>query len=438
MKKELKLVLAMLAVAVILLLAGCQIKLPSFGGNGTNETGQEITGEIIGEEPLEAIDEGLDNATELTEELPEATTETNETVAETAENETAQTNETAETTEVAEETESVPTKTVTEGDLVSFPNLAATDPEGQELTYTFTSPFNENGTWQTNVGDAGTYFVNITVSDGVNEVTQQVKIIVRNSNRAPVIELSSTDISVNEGETVTLNPTVTDSDGDEVTVAYSSWMETASYKTTYNDAGDHKVTITASDGELSSTKEVTVSVNDVNRAPVLTQIQDLAIDEGDKITLLPVAQDPDGDKLSFVFSEPFTERGVWQTAAGDAGKYRVNVTVSDGELTDGIAFFIIVQQANQAPVITGLADLTVDEGDAVELDFTVTDAENDSISTKISGWMNSTTYTTTYDDAGDHDVTVTASDATSTTTETITITVNNKNRPPVFDPSSFK
>jgi hypothetical protein len=429
MKKEVQLVLAILTVAAILLLAGCQIKLPTIGGNDT-AAGEDITGEVIGEE-VEDLDQGFDNVTEAIDDISEETTET-----ETAENETAQTNETVELV-AEEETDSVPTKTVTEGDLVSFPNLAAIDPEGQELTYAFTSPLDGNGTWLTNVGDAGTYFVNITVSDGENEVTQQVKIIVRNSNRAPVIALLSNSISVNEGEIVILNPSVTDSDGDEVTVVYSGWMETASYKTTYNDAGDHKVTITASDGELSSTKEVTVRVNDVNRAPVLTQIQDLAIDEGDKITLLPVAQDSDGDKLSFVFSEPFTARGVWQTAAGDAGKYRVNVTVSDGELTDSIAFFIIVQTANQAPVITGLADLTVDEGDAVELDFTVTDAENDSISTKISGWMNSTTYTTTYDDAGDHEVTVTASDATSTTTKTITITVDNKNRPPVFDPGSF-
>ena len=435
MKQEAKLVLIVMALAVIMLLAGCQIKLP--GVDSGNETaGEEITGEAISEETTTEIDEGLENISDVAEELPEDETGVEvETSEETVEELTNATEET-EPVEVAAE-DTIPTKTVVEGDLVSFPNLAAKDPEGDPLAYIFSSPLDENGEWQTKVGDAGTYFANITVSDGINEVTQQIKLVVKNANRQPVIQLASSAIAVKEGETVKLLPTVTDPDGDKVSVTYSGWMTADSYKTTYNDAGAHKVTITASDGYAEETAEVTVTVANVNRAPVVTQIQDLMIDEGDKITLLPVAQDPDGDKLSFVFSEPFDARGVWQTGAGDAGKYRVNVTVGDGELSDSMTFFIVVQPANQPPVITGLADMTVDEGQKIILDFTVTDAENDTITTAITGWMTTAAYQTTYDDSGAHEVTVSANDGTSATTKTIKITVNDKNRPPVFDPGSF-
>ena len=429
--KAAMLVLVVMALAVIMLLAGCQIKLPGVG-SGNETAGEEITGEAISDETGE-VDEGLDNVSEAIDELPEEETGVEvETSEETSEETATEITEELETTE-----DTVPTKTVVEGDLVSFPNLAAKDPEGDPLAYIFSSPLDEDGEWQTKVGDAGTYFANITVSDGINEVTQQVKIVVKNANRQPVIQLASSAIAVKEGETVKILPTATDPDGDKVTVTYSGWMTASSYKTTYNDAGEHKVTITASDGAAESTAEVTVTVANVNRAPVVTQIQDLMLDEGDKVTLLPVAQDSDGDKLSFVFSEPFDERGVWQTKAGDAGKYRVNVTVSDGELADSMTFFIVVQPANQPPVITGLAELTVDEGQKITLDFTVTDAENDTITTAITGWMTAISYQTTYDDAGAHEVTVSANDGTSATTKTIKITVNDKNRPPVFNPGSF-
>ncbi len=52
------------------------------------------------------------------------------------------------------------------------------------------------------------------------------------------------DIAVNEGDTVTLNPTATDPDGDALTYTYSGWMTSASYTTGYNDAGTYTVTVT--------------------------------------------------------------------------------------------------------------------------------------------------------------------------------------------------
>lgn len=121
------------------------------------------------------------------------------------------------------DTRDLPTKEVTEGDLVSFPNLKAVDPDGDTIEYTFTAPLDDRGEWQTEVGDAGEHIVIITASDGVNTVTQQVLLIVNSKNKAPEIGLEE-PIMAMEGKTLTIDPLVTDADGDEVNVTFTGWM----------------------------------------------------------------------------------------------------------------------------------------------------------------------------------------------------------------------
>ena len=42
-------------------------------------------------------------------------------------------------------------------------------------------------TWETTYDDSGEHTVTVTVSDGVDTVSQEVKITIENVNRAPVI-----------------------------------------------------------------------------------------------------------------------------------------------------------------------------------------------------------------------------------------------------------
>ena len=66
---------------------------------------------------------------------------------------------------------------VKEEDLAKIaPN--ATDLDGDSWIYTFTSPLNSNGEWQTNVGDYGIYISTVTVSDNEFEDSQNVTITV--------------------------------------------------------------------------------------------------------------------------------------------------------------------------------------------------------------------------------------------------------------------
>lgn len=334
----------------------------------------------------------------------------------------------------------LPVKTVSEGDLVEFPNLRATDPDGDPIDYTFTSPLNNEGEWQTKKGDAGEYKVVITASDGQATTKQEVIIKVISGNAAPTIELD--DVSVSAGDTVVLAPKVSDPDGDEVTVSYSGWMTTNTKETTFDDAGTHDVIVTVEDENgATSSKKVTISVDAPNRDPIIQPISDLAIKEGDKIELLPRVSDPDDDDVTVAFSDPFDSKGVWQTGEGDAGIHQITVTADDGNGgTAEMKFLVAVETDNSAPVISGPSELSFDEGELIDLTehFDISDAEGDDFTVEYSGWMTSATKQTGSDDQGEYEVTITADDgAAFPTAHTVTITVSDVNQAPVFDPDAF-
>jgi hypothetical protein len=336
------------------------------------------------------------------------------------------------------DTRDLPKKEVTEGDFVSFPNLRAVDPDGDPIKYTFSTPLDEKGRWQTKEGDAGEHIVTITASDGSNIVSQQVLLVVKSKNKPPVIELEQ-PVEATEGETVTLEPTITDEEGDTVKVSYSGWMTSASKETGFDDAGNHKVVITAEDskGARIST-EVIVSVANADRSPMLADIPTQTIKEGQKVTVKPSAKDPDGDNLTYSFEFPLDDKGQWETKVGDAGDYEVKVTASDGELSAEKVFVLTVQSVNKAPVIELDSPVTVKEGETVKLEPTITDAEGDEVRVSYSGWMNSGMKTTGYEDSGEHHVSIFARDSAGNEAKLdVTVVVEDENRAPIFGAGSF-
>ncbi len=329
-----------------------------------------------------------------------------------------------------------PVKTVTEGDFVNFPNLKATDPDGDPIDYTFSKPLNEKGEWQTKVGDAGEYIITIIASDGENKIDQNVKLVVNAQNAAPVISIADA-IESKEGEEVVLAPVVTDPDGDNVTTTYSGWMNSDKKTSTFTDAGSHKVKISATDGLNIAEKEIYIIVRNVNRVPVLDPIEDINIKEGDKVIVTPNAIDPDGDKIKFAFSTPFDEAGKWQTKIGDEGNYEITVTADDDTDKTDVTFSIDIEALNKAPLIE-IANINVKEGETVTLTPKITDADGDEFSVEYSGWMTSNTKTTDFHDAGTYTVVITAKDSFGNEAKKdVTVTVENINRPPVFDPNAF-
>ncbi len=226
--------------------------------------------------------------------------------------------------------------TVNEGDNVSF-SPTGSDPDGDALTFTY-SGWMTSSSYTTDYDDAAgsPYTVTVSVSDGSLTDSQDVTVIVNNVNRTPVLDPIS-DITVNEGDTVSFSPTGSDPDGDALTYTYSGWMTSSSYTTDYDDAAGspYTVTVTVSDGSLTDSQDVTVTVNNVNRTPVLDPIADITVNEGDNVSFSPTGSDPDGDALTFTYSGWMTSSSYTTDYDDDAGSpYTVTVTVSDGFLTD--------------------------------------------------------------------------------------------------------
>jgi hypothetical protein len=133
---------------------------------------------------------------------------------------------------------------------------------------TFSAPLSESGKWQTKIGDAGNYTAKVTASDGVNEVTKEIKIVVLVKNRPPIIESLTVEpeevILKKPGDKVTikLNVVASDPDGDKVTLTYSGYMTSNEKTVEYGDKGGEKtVTVTASDGKDNTSMDVSFNMN---------------------------------------------------------------------------------------------------------------------------------------------------------------------------------
>lgn len=326
----------------------------------------------------------------------------------------------------------LPRKIVQEGSLVEFSNLKAVDPDGDPIVYKYSQPLNENGMWQTRKGDAGWRVITITASDGKSEVEQKILLIIEGENKPPTL-YDFENINVAEGEMIQIIPKANDPDGDKLTFTYEGWISSDTYKTSFNDAGIHLVTVTVSDGIHKVSKDVKIIVGSKNRAPILDELEPVTIKEFDELVVEATATDPDGDELTFTYGAPLAPNGHWKTKKGDVGAYEALVKVSDGELEDSFTLQISVLGTNTPPVITGPNEIVVIEGDTVSLEkIAVNDPEMDEVHVTYSGWMTSLTRETSYQDAGIHTVIIIASDGKDISQHTLKITVNERNRPPVF------
>ena len=76
---------------------------------------------------------------------------------------------------------------VKEGDTVTL-NPKATDADGDRLSYSYSGWMSSN-TKQTGYSDAGVHKVNVSVTDGISTVSQEVTVTVSDVNREPDVEL---------------------------------------------------------------------------------------------------------------------------------------------------------------------------------------------------------------------------------------------------------
>ncbi len=232
--------------------------------------------------------------------------------------------------------------------------VGASDPDQDKLTYTFSSPLNNKGEWQTAYGDAGEYLVKLTVSDGQLTTERTVRLIIKKVNVAPVIEKPK-DIRVKEGETVSFEPKVSDPNGDAVSVDISPPLNGGRFVADQTSAGEYQITITASDGELTTEQTFNLFIEDVNIPPTISNIQNsIVVKEGETVIIKPEVNDPDGDQVKLSISNPVGDDGIWETSYTDNGEYAITITANDGKQTVTETVTIIVENVNKAPEINDI------------------------------------------------------------------------------------
>jgi hypothetical protein len=98
------------------------------------------------------------------------------------------------------------------------------------------------------------------------------------------------------------------------------------------------------DGYISDSEDVTITVNDANHAPVITTFvpaNSLTYNESDVITVGIIATDADGQALSYTIkidgvTKSTSSSYAWETDYSSAGSHTIDITVSDGieQVTD--------------------------------------------------------------------------------------------------------
>jgi len=330
------------------------------------------------------------------------------------------------------------------------------------------------------------YDVVVSASDGVLSDTQALAITVGNVNERPVIVSNgggaSASVELDEGQGAVTTVVAADPDGaGSVTYSISggahaalfaidaatgalSFTAAPDYEAPLGGSGNlYSVTVTASDGELSSSQSVQVLVRDVNEAVAITSGAAASVAENDIAVMTVTAQDLDGDMVSFAISggadaalfavDPetgalsFLATPNFEAPADADGDniYEVRVSASDGALSDSQTLLVTVNDVNEGVTITSGASASVVENGAAVTIVTAQDLDGDSVSFAISGGADSAMFAVDAatgalsflaapnfeapaDSGGDnvYEVEVSASDGTLSASKAISVTVTNQ------------
>ncbi len=328
---------------------------------------------------------------------------------------------------------------------------------------------------------------NYTISQQGKTSTSSVSISIGAIADAPVINTAST-VQADENQTSVTTLSVTDPDGDSTTVTISgtdvsSFSLSSSNVLTFVSAPDFEskstyyLTINATDGSLSSSKDITVSVTNVNDiSPVITSSSSYVVEENSILVIDSsynaakiVATDVDGDVLTYSISGTDAASFTVNSANGDLQLlsdadyetktlYSINVIASDGLFTATQAATIEVLNLNDnAPVIV-TSSMSIVEGNSLvyndsnpaSTSIAVKDADNDnSYIFSLSGTDSSLVYIgpstgvvslrsdADYETRTAYSITVTVSDGTFSTSKALTINVTNDTFDDLIPPSKL-
>ena len=301
--------------------------------------------------------------------------------------------------------------TIYEGDLFTR-QVYANDADGDTLIYILVSSpagmkiGSSSGeiNWTPDFDQSDDYTVTVKVEDGKGgEDTKSFLLAVININRAPVL-LQIGNKEVSEGDTLTFIVSATDDDGDSLIFSVEDLPVGATFDSTngdfywaptYEQSGIYNPTFSVTDNgspPLSDSETIAITVNNVNRAPVITAMTDTTVNEGDLFTRQVYANDPDGDTLTYSLDLPPSGMTInsssgeinWTPDFDQSDYYTVNVKVVDGKGgEDSKSFSLIVVNVERELTIIAYSP---------ELDTVITECDSVEFSVEVMYYNTSTIY----------------------------------------------
>ena len=346
-----------------------------------------------------------------------------------------------------------PTEAAAIEDIYFSYQATATDPEDNPLTFEFTDlpewlAANADSVYGTPGEGILTGSFTVTVSDGNLTDTQTVAITVTPVNDAPVIT-SSNNVVATEDIAFTYTATATDPDNTELTFSFEelpAWLTAEGNELSGappEGAADTSFLVMASDGELSDTLLVGITVQAVNDAPEITSQDSVVATEDLPFVYHVTAVDPEDSTLVFSFEDlpgwlTATADSVFGVALEGTQDTTFKAIAFDGELSDTLLVQIHVEYVNDPPQIISETALTATEDVYFSFQVQAIDPETDSLSYAFSGlpgWLTANAdsiYGIPGEGVLQNSFQVSVTDGELVDSQIITITVAPVNDAPVF------
>ncbi len=357
---------------------------------------------------------------------------------------------------------SLPNQQVAEAQLLTF-SVSATDPDGDTINYSVENLpagatfVNQTFSWTPGNNASATNLVTFIADDGEDEDYLPINITVAQSNQPPVLEPIGNKV-VNENEAVGITLIATDGDNDDLSYHIGELPEGAVFEgnvftwiPNYDQAGEYEIGFGVFDGQVFDTEQITLTVNNTNRSPVMSEIDNISSLEQDAISITVNVVDDDGDELSysaeglnFLPGALFENNEfTWTPDYDAAGVYQVTFSVTDGSLSDSQAVTLTIANLNRPPVFEDVSNQQIGVDQPFTLSLSATDPDDDPIVYTAEGLPsgaqligNQFSWTPQAGDVGNHPIQFIAGDGVDEEKMLVTISVENGNIAPVFEPIS--
>jgi hypothetical protein len=264
------------------------------------------------------------------------------------------------------------------------------------------------------------------------------------NNHAPVLDAIGNK-SVGENSLLSFTVTANDADSDPITYSAGTLpsgatfaSQTFSWTPSYSQAGSYSVTFGVNDGQGGADSEIiTITVNNVNRPPVLAAISNKSAYENSTLSFSINATDADGDTITYSAQSPpsgaaFAGRTfTWTPGYTQAGTYQVTFIASDGQAQDSETISITVNNVNQASVLNPIGNKSAFANYPLAFSVSATEPDGEAINYSATGLPSGATFisqnfswTPTPSQVGSYQVTFTASDGQLQDSEVVTITAH--------------